>query len=412
MRNENQEQAIAKLSRLKVGALFMEMGTGKTRVALDLIASKVHKVDMVLWICPFSLKQEIENEVEKWHPHLELNVVGCESIGASDRIFMELLEKVQTKKAFIVVDESLKIKNIYAKRTRRIIELGDHAQYKLILNGTPVSKNILDLWTQMEFLSPKILNMTYNEFRDSYCEYYTSGRLKGLVRKQHNVPHLIAKIEPYIFDCELDIDTKKVHYVEHYWLDDRQAYEEYKNELLYEYLIGEDDFNFKAYSIKLQKWYVMNSNRDDMLRMLLDRIDDRVIVFVKYLDSIPYDAMSITGSKTALERKQTIKDFKDNKFKILYITYGCGSFGFNLQFCKNMVFAEQTWDYAQRIQSEARIYRIGQGSNVNYYDFLCEGVGLEEMIQRCLNKKVSLLDEMKLEIERTSGGVKEWLKNI
>ena len=56
----NQELAFEKLSRLKVGALFMEMGTGKTKIALDLIASKAHKVSYILWICPFSIKNEIE----------------------------------------------------------------------------------------------------------------------------------------------------------------------------------------------------------------------------------------------------------------------------------------------------------------------------------------------------------------
>ena len=35
-----QEQAFNKLNRLKCGALFMEMGTGKTKVALDLVESR------------------------------------------------------------------------------------------------------------------------------------------------------------------------------------------------------------------------------------------------------------------------------------------------------------------------------------------------------------------------------------
>ena len=51
--SDAQQEAIEKLSKLKVGALFMEMGTGKTKVALDLINSKKNKVDYVLWICPF-----------------------------------------------------------------------------------------------------------------------------------------------------------------------------------------------------------------------------------------------------------------------------------------------------------------------------------------------------------------------
>ena len=105
-----QQEAIEKLSKLKVGALFMEMGTGKTKVALDLIASKRHKVDYVLWICPFSLKGEIEAEKEKWHPDLDIEIVGCESIGSSDRIYLDLLNKVNGKRLFMVVDESLKLR--------------------------------------------------------------------------------------------------------------------------------------------------------------------------------------------------------------------------------------------------------------------------------------------------------------
>lgn len=40
-KTNKQQLAFDKLSRLKVGALFMEMGTGKTKVALDLIQSKM-----------------------------------------------------------------------------------------------------------------------------------------------------------------------------------------------------------------------------------------------------------------------------------------------------------------------------------------------------------------------------------
>ena len=82
-----QQSAFDKLSKLKVGALFMEMGTGKTKVALDLLHYKQHKVNYMLWICPCSLKCEIETERQKWHPDLTLDVVGCESIGSSDRIY-------------------------------------------------------------------------------------------------------------------------------------------------------------------------------------------------------------------------------------------------------------------------------------------------------------------------------------
>ena len=64
----------------------------------------------------------------------------------------------------------------------------------------------------MQFLSPKILNMSYNQYKDTYCEYYIRGKLKGQVKKQYNIEHLISLIQPYIFDCELDIEARKAYH--------------------------------------------------------------------------------------------------------------------------------------------------------------------------------------------------------
>lgn len=370
----------------------MKMGSGKTKVALDLINSKSNKIDYILWICPFSIKNEIIKERDKWYPAMKINVVGCETIGSSDRTYLEILKKVSTSKTFIVVDESLKIKNINAKRTRRIIEFGGYAQYKLILNGTPITKNVIDLWAQMEFLSPKILKMSFNQFKNTYCEYYIRGKLKGMVKKQHNIEHLISLIEPYIFDCDLDIEAKKMYYNYFYDVDTFQ-YSKLKNELLE----GIANIDFFVLTTKLQQFYT--TYKEEMLKELLEQMNDQVIIFVKYLDSIPAGANKIVGDMNTKERKQVIDKFERGDFKELYITYGCGSYGLNLQFCRNIIFAEHCFDYSQRIQAEARIYRIGQNYDVNYYNLWCN-VGLEKMIQSSLNKKSNLLNEIKKEIEK------------
>ena len=393
---DNQEKAFEKLSRLKVGALFMEMGTGKTKVALDLIASKAHKVDYILWICPFSIKSEIEAERRKWHEELTLDIVGCESIGGSDRTFLKTLQAVKTHKTFIVVDESLKIKNKDAKRTERILKLGEYSEYRLILNGTPLSKNVLDLWTQMQFLSPKILRMSYNEFKNTYCEYYVRGRLKGLVKKQYNVENLISLIDPYIFDCDLELGKQK-HYFDYFYpLPNVEEYEELK--MLY---LQDPNIDFMAISQALQAYYCNSAEKAQIIEKLTSEINDRVIVFVKFLKSIPQGASSITGDLNEKDRAAVIEDFRQGKMKTLYITYGCGSFGLNLQFCRNIIFADHTFDYSQRIQAEARIFRIGQENDVNYYNLWCD-VGLERLIQKSLEKKTRLLDEVKKEINKVS----------
>ena len=53
--NLEQRKAVEKLSRLKAGALFMGMGSGKTKVACDLIRRKLDCIDAVIWIAPAAL---------------------------------------------------------------------------------------------------------------------------------------------------------------------------------------------------------------------------------------------------------------------------------------------------------------------------------------------------------------------
>lgn len=399
----DQQAAFEKLSVLRVGALFMETGTGKTKVGLDLMAYKRPKVDYLLWICPFSVRQEIEAERLRWHPELEIEIMGCESIGSSDRIFVEVLRKVSTQRTFIVVDESLKIKNIEAKRTTRIIELGKHAQYRLILNGTPVSKNVVDLWAQMEFLSPKILNMTLKQFRDSYCEYYIRGPLKNRVKTQYNIPHLISVIEPYIFDSELYLGKEQHYHHLTYGIEDPQRYMELKER----FLDFDSDSAFFAIATTLQHYYCSTATKMRLVDDLTERLEGQVIVFVKYIDSIPYGAERYTGETT--DRAKTLERFRNGEFRVLYMTYGCGSFGLNLQFCRNMVFADHTFDYAQRLQAEARIFRMGQERDVDYWNIDCE-CGLDGMIRNCLSKKTRLLDEIKNEIETV--GIDKWKEKL
>jgi SNF2 family DNA or RNA helicase len=393
---ELQQRAFNKLNRLKVGALFMEMGTGKTKVALDLMAYKSKKCDYMLWICPCSLKSTIAEEKEKWQPDLHVDVVGCESIGSSSRIYLETLEKVKNAKCvFIVVDESLKIKNISAKRTKRVLELGKLATYKLILNGTPLTKNALDIYTQISFLSEKILNERYGEFKRKYCEFYQRGEMKGKVRCSVNIPHLVSRIKPYIYDAKLDLKVDKYyHHCSYSFTDEEMVdYDNLKLSILAEPTENED-LDFYRLITGLQRFTYSCESKKTLVDKLINEIDGKVVVFVKYLSSIPEGALRIVGSMNDEERRLAIDKFK-NEEKVLYITFGCGAFGLNLQFASNLIFADRTWDLAQMEQAEARIFRMGQTENeVNYY-YVKGGTGLEKLLTSNLEKKTDLLEEVK-----------------
>ena len=59
-----QLNCMEKLKKFKVGALFMQAGTGKTQAAVGIINSRTD-IDKVLWFTPCRTKDNLKNELEK-----------------------------------------------------------------------------------------------------------------------------------------------------------------------------------------------------------------------------------------------------------------------------------------------------------------------------------------------------------
>ena len=152
----------------------MKQGTGKTRVALEL--TKSTDCDFVLFLCPFSTKENLKNEIDKWGLDCSFEIVGYETLSSSDKTYLRLLDlKKQYQKLFIVADESVFIKNSDSKRFERMLKLRDISEYRLILNGTPITKNEWDIYNQMEFLSPLIIKMSRLEFLQAFLKRYVTN---------------------------------------------------------------------------------------------------------------------------------------------------------------------------------------------------------------------------------------------
>lgn len=200
-----QKNAVEKLRKVKVGALFMEQGTGKTITALELYRLRMDekKVDGLVWLCPCAAKQNIKEEMFKQLPEEMLKniiVCGIESLSTSIRLNSYLLQIIRDGKKYLVVDESLLIKNPYAYRTRNIDRLAEHCQYKLILNGTPISRNEADLYSQFHMLDWRILGYkSYWSFAANHIEY--DEKRKKIVRCL-NTDVLAEKIEPYAVEIK------------------------------------------------------------------------------------------------------------------------------------------------------------------------------------------------------------------
>jgi len=391
---DRQIDAVKKLEKLKVGALFMRPGTGKTRTAIELVNSS--KADFVLWLTPFQTKTNLHEELSKWGIKKPVRVEGVESLSNSDRLFLELIDELKSKKhVFIVMDESLKIKNEHAKRTERVLELSKFSEYRLVLNGTPLSRNLLDLWSQMEFLSPKILQMGKQQFKQTFAVYvrYRRRDIYGnfsrwieIIKHYTNLKYLYSLIDPYVFDADLELDKRKQYVMIDYQINERlDDYMTIRDDFLQALEFGDQDGYIKV-TQAMQHSYCDEPGKIDAIK---DIVDDNTIIFTKFIKS----------------RDLVIKNFP--KAKVL--TYGKGSYGLNLQKYNKIIFFDKTFDYAQRDQAEHRIYRVGQQSDVIYYD-LTGDVNLEKTIDKNIDKKADLLVEFKKLIAK--GDEEDWRKII
>jgi SNF2 family DNA or RNA helicase len=449
---EHQTAAYSKLIKLKVGALYMDMGTGKTRTALELAVNRLKqgKVDCILWLCPVSVKRTIVQEIGKhlggaiyelvdperinnWQAHIY--IAGIESISQSDRVNFRLYELVQKRNCFLVVDESNLIKNDLAKRTKRILRYGKYCNYKLILNGTPITNTEQDLYSQWRLLDWRILGyQSFWSFAANHLEY--SDKYPGMVVRALNTDYLSRKIAPYTYQVKKSecLDLPEKSYSTRYinmTMRQVEIYHYTMEDLLFE-ITTED---FKSYTLfklftALQKVIsgidifnnqLKNPRIKELLEIITELPDEKIIIWCKYQKEI-IDIVTILSNKygpgrvaeywgelNENQRNEQLDKFQ-NGARFLVANKSVGAFGLNLQFCHYAIYYSNDFNWATRSQSEDRIHRAGQTKNVHIIDIVTEN-SIDERIQEILSKKDSLVNSFKKKIDefKDKDDLRRWL---
>lgn len=223
----DQHNAIHKAYKNDVWALYMRMGSGKSKAAIDLATAAFfeRKIDAAIVICPNAVKPvwlASDGQITTHSPcptlkvdmdagfeahlvpvsqqRLTWIVVGVESF-SQGKTFDRLLPFITTHKCAVIVDESDTIKNAQAIRTKKVIELGKPAAMRGVMTGTPITKLVNDLYSQFEFLDPDIIGTgDYYAFRNRYC-IMGGFKNKKVVGYDH-VEELMSLIEPYVYICD------------------------------------------------------------------------------------------------------------------------------------------------------------------------------------------------------------------
>ena len=247
---EHQLQALEKSWAQDTYALFMEMGTGKSKVLVDNIAMLYDRgaVRGALIIAPKGvyknwndiefpthMPEHVEYTKVLWEPtitkkkqheldtlfvdddKLKVLIMNVEAFSTTKGLdFAHRFLNIFVGRALIGIDESTTIKNPTAKRTKNILKIADLAKYRRILTGSPVTKSPLDLYSQCEFLDPYHLgHQSYYSFRARYANMIDrnfGGRRVQIVGSYRRLPELTEKLEKFSYrvlkeDC-LDLPPK------------------------------------------------------------------------------------------------------------------------------------------------------------------------------------------------------------
>ncbi|KAB2614179.1 TATA-binding protein-associated factor BTAF1-like [Pyrus ussuriensis x Pyrus communis] len=191
---------LAFLKRFKLhGILCDDMGLGKTLQASAIVASDIveHRTlndgnpPSSLIICPSTLVGHWAFEIEKY---IDLSIISTLQYVGSAQERISLREHFEKHNVIItsydvvrkdidylgkllwnycILDEGHVIKNAKSKITLSVKQL--KAQHRLILSGTPIQNNVMDLWSLFDFLMPGFLG-TERQFQATYGKPLVAAR--------------------------------------------------------------------------------------------------------------------------------------------------------------------------------------------------------------------------------------------
>ncbi len=168
-----------------------EMGLGKTRVAIErhlFLKHNLKRITKSFIICPTTLLYNWVNEIEQWAPNekyliisgskqnkideinitlnkIDFYIINYEGINSIKKELLNLIDD----KTNIIIDEFIKIKNPYAKRTKNLIDISQKTKYVMGLCGTPISQGSIDLFAPNLIIDKgKKFGFNYESFINKY----------------------------------------------------------------------------------------------------------------------------------------------------------------------------------------------------------------------------------------------------
>jgi len=229
------------------GILADEMGLGKTIQTIALLAHLAGELENWgphLIVVPTSVMLNWEMEIKKWCPAFKVLVyygsqkerklkrVGWTKPNAfhicitSYKLVIQDHSSFRRKKwTYFILDEAQHIKNFKSQRWQLLLNFD--SECRLLLTGTPLQNNLMELWSLMHFLMPHVFE-SHRDFKEWFSNPMT-GMVEGsneyndgLIKRLHKVlrPFLLRRLK-----CEVEKQLpQKYHHLVKCPLSKRQRF--------------------------------------------------------------------------------------------------------------------------------------------------------------------------------------------
>lgn len=417
-----------------------DMGLGKTVQFLALLLKYKEEGKQKrpsLLICPTSVVGNWCREIERFAPtlsyllnHGNQRLQGEEFteevftkdlvITSYDLLRLDHQSLSQIPWQFIALDEAQKIKNPGTKTARCARSL--QSEVRVVLTGTPIENNLMELWSIMEFLNPGYLGPRAR-FRRGFAIPIQQNKapereeiLKRLIRPfllrrkktdKEILPELPEKLEKREY-CSLTEEQASLYQavVEEVEESLEQA-EGMERRGLILATIGKlkQICNHPAHFLKDDKF---KPERSGKIARLMDISETLVeegyccLIFTQYVElgkmlktllqeRFHYEVPFLHGGTAQRARDRMIEAFQLQKDRLPFflLSLRAGGLGLNLTRANHVLHVDRWWNPAVEAQATDRAYRIGQEQKVIVHKFLCTGT-YEENIDRLIESKKDL----------------------
>ena len=472
-------QWLAELYNQKVGGIIGdEMGLGKTVQLISFVAA-LHYSKMldkpVIVVAPATVLKQWVNEFHRWWPPLRVSILHSSGSGmlnvrdegmiededlswnrreetrhvnkAAKKIVDRVVKHghvlvttyaglqtygdilIPVDWGYAVLDEGHKIRNpntaitIYCKELR--------TANRVILSGTPMQNNLMELWSLFDFIFPMRLG-TLVDFRNQFeipirLGGYANATNLQIMTAQKCAETLKDTISPYLLqrlkvDVAADLPKKSEQVLfckltrpqqDAYELflksDEMSAILNKTRQSLYGIDIlrkicnHPDLLDPKLKRKPGHKWGMANkSGKMQVVKALLQmwkRFGHKTLLFsqgvqmldileefVKRMDGIKYLRMD---GGTAIKNRQTLVDQFNNdpELDLFLLTTKVGGLGVNLTGANRVIIFDPDWNPSTDVQARERAWRLGQKKEVTIYRLMTAGTIEEKIYHRQIFKQ-------------------------